>query len=134
MRRDRMLLPILAILIVQAGPALAQQPGPVPRPCAAIRAACQAAGFVPQGAKAGDGLVVDCIRPIMQGAPQPPRAARGLPAIDPQLIEACKAQNPSFSVTNAQRRQPMAAPAQSSAPPPQPPTAAPPEPPASPEK
>jgi hypothetical protein len=91
-------------------PATAQQP---PRPCAAIRQACQAAGFVANGAREGNGVVVDCIRPIMQGAPQRKRASKPLPTIDPALVEACKAQNPNFGVGNAQgpqRRQPRNAP------------------------
>jgi hypothetical protein len=56
------------------------QPAPVqPTPkrggaCAQIAAACKQAGFVPQGAKSGAGIVVDCIRPIMVGTPQGVRA------------------------------------------------------------
>jgi len=73
-------------MIVSAAPAVAQQQ-PIGRPCAAIRAVCAQAGFVPQGARAGEGLVVDCIRPIMMGVPQPPRAVKPLPAVDPQLVD-----------------------------------------------
>jgi hypothetical protein len=40
------------------------------RPCAQIRTACLQAGFVPNGANMGIGIIVDCIRPIMAGAPQ----------------------------------------------------------------
>jgi hypothetical protein len=136
MRRYSICVTALA-LIAGAGTATAQQA--LPRPCAALRAVCLQAGFVPQGARAGDGLVVDCIRPLMQGIPQPARATKPLPAVDPQLVEACRAQNPSFGMANAaqQRRQqppamqappPMAQPPQS----PQmmqPPQAAPTEPP-----
>jgi hypothetical protein len=121
-----MWIAILATLIVEAGPAVAQQPGP--RPCAEIRAACQQAGFVPQGAKAGEGLVVDCIRPIMQGTPQPRRATKPLPPIDPQLIEACRAQNPKFGFGNAQQ-QPTEPLMQDGGPPRSPPAVAPPPPP-----
>jgi len=39
-------------------------------PCAKITAACSQAGFVPNGAKVGLGIAVDCIRPIMVGTPQ----------------------------------------------------------------
>jgi hypothetical protein len=39
-------------------------------PCAQITAACKQAGFVPNGAKTGVGIVVDCVRPIMVGTPQ----------------------------------------------------------------
>jgi hypothetical protein len=107
----------LAALSVGSGAAAAQQA--VSRPCAALRALCMQAGFVPQGARAGEGLVLDCIRPIMQGIPQPPRAAKPLPAVDPQLVEACRAQNPNFGMVNAaqprmqQQQQQMAQPPQS---------------------
>jgi hypothetical protein len=66
------------------------------RPCAQIRAACIQAGFVPNGANMGIGIIVDCIRPIMAGTPQRTRAAKPLPQIDPQLVVACKNRNPNF--------------------------------------
>jgi hypothetical protein len=66
------------------------------RPCAQIRAACLQAGFVPNGANMGIGIIVDCIRPLMAGAPQRTRAAKPLPQIDPQLVVACKNRNPNF--------------------------------------
>jgi hypothetical protein len=116
MRRHDIRIVALAALIAGCGTAAAQQA--VPRPCAALRAVCMQAGFVPQGARAGEGLVVDCIRPIMQGIPQPPRAAKPLPAVDPQLVEACRAQNPNFGMVNAaqprmQQQPQMAQPPQS---------------------
>jgi hypothetical protein len=49
--------------------------------------------------------VVDCIRPLMQGIPQPRRATKPLPAVDPQLVEACRAQNPNFGMVNAAQQQ-----------------------------
>jgi hypothetical protein len=93
-------LVLLASSIAGLAPADAQQPPP--RPCAAIRQVCLNAGFVANGARAGEGVVVDCIRPIMQGSPQRPRASKQLPAVDPALVEACRAQNPNFGVANAQ--------------------------------
>ena len=106
MRRHEIYVAALA-LILGAGSAAAQQGGGgLPRPCAALRQVCVQAGFVPQGARAGEGLVVDCIRPIMQGIPQPQRATKPLPAVDPQLVEACRAQNPNFGMANA-AQQPM---------------------------
>ena len=122
MRRHETCIAIVA-MIVGSGTALAQQPPP--RPCAAIRTVCVQAGFVPQGARAGEGLVVDCIRPIMQGIPQPPRASKALPAIDPQLVEACRAQNPSFGMPNAAKQRPPQTmqPARATQPPPQTPQA-----------
>ncbi len=72
------ILPIfLATAVAGLAPADAQQPPP--RPCAAIRQVCLNAGFVMNGARAGEGLIVDCIRPIMQGTPQPARAYKCWP-------------------------------------------------------
>jgi len=64
--------------------------------CDQIAAACEQAGFAYGQQKSGRGLEVDCIWPIMQGAPQPPQAGRPLPHIDPQVVTACKASNPNF--------------------------------------
>jgi hypothetical protein len=88
------------------GPALAQatQPAPAqPAPmrggaCAQIAAACKQAGFAPQAANTGAGLGVDCIRPIMAGTPQRKQATKPLPQIDPQVVAACKQQNPNFGM------------------------------------
>jgi hypothetical protein len=66
------------------------------RPCAQIRAACMQAGFVPNGANMGIGIILDCIRPIMAGVPQRKQAAKPLPQIDPQIVVACKNRNPNF--------------------------------------
>ena len=103
MRRHEMYIAALAALLAASGTATAQQG--LPRPCAALRTVCVQAGFVPQGARAGEGLVVDCIRPLMQGIPQPRRATKPLPAVDPQVVEACRAQNPNFGMANAAQQQ-----------------------------
>jgi hypothetical protein len=58
-------------------------------PCAQIRAACVQAGFAPRAAREGNGIVADCIRPLMQGTPQPRRASMPLPQVDPQLVDGC---------------------------------------------
>jgi hypothetical protein len=79
------------------GPAHAQEAnGPGNAPCRQIREACTQAGFKPGAAKDGVGLIVDCVRPIMQGVPQPAKAAKPFPSIDAGLIAACKAANPDF--------------------------------------
>jgi hypothetical protein len=104
MRRPEICIAVLATLIAGTTAAAAQQGQP--KPCAALRQVCARAGFVPQGARAGEGLVVDCIRPIMLGIPQPERATKPLPAVDPQLVEACRAQNPNFGMANAAQQQP----------------------------
>jgi hypothetical protein len=74
-------------------------------PCGQIRAICTQAGFVPSGANMGVGIVVDCIRPIMAGTPQRPRAGRPLPQIDPRVVVACKNQNPNFGMGGGARLQ-----------------------------
>ena len=94
---------------------LAQAPQPLPtppapaqpvpgHPCAKIKAACSQAGFVPNGAKMGVGIVVDCIRPIMLGMPQRDRAAKPLPPLDPQVVQACKQRNPNFGMVREEKR------------------------------
>jgi arylsulfatase A-like enzyme len=139
MRHHRILDRILAAIIVAfviaagAGEALAQ-PAPRAPACAAIRAACRQAGFVQGGATTGEGILVDCIAPIMRGVPQRRRASKPLPAVDPQLVAQCRAQNPNFGQRNAPPGPAMAPPAQTIAPPapaiappaqPEPPAAAP---------
>jgi N-acetylglucosamine-6-sulfatase len=71
------------------------------RPCEQIKEACQDAGFVQGGAGGGNGLWVDCIDPLMKGAAQTYKASKSLPQVDPQLVEACKAKNPSFGQLKA---------------------------------
>jgi len=63
-------------------------------PCEQITAACQAAGFVRGEARSGNGLEVDCVAPIIAGTATPARATKPLPAIDPQVVAACRARNP----------------------------------------
>jgi hypothetical protein len=65
-------------------------------PCAAIRQLCENAGFVQGAAESGNGLQRDCIQPIMQASAPPNHSSRPLPAVDPQLVEACKAARPDF--------------------------------------
>jgi hypothetical protein len=82
---------LIALMSVYASDvALAQ------KPCAQIRAACEQAGFVRGGASAGNGLQVDCLRPLIAGTSQRPKANKPLPKVDAQLITACKARNPNF--------------------------------------
>jgi hypothetical protein len=62
--------------------------------------------------------------PIMQGTPQPRRAGKPLPQIDPQLVADCKAQNPNFGQRRAgptrttERAAPAAEPPVQASPPP----------------
>ena len=69
---------------------------PTTRPCEQITHACEAAGFVYGNAKAGNGISADCIVPIIQGTPQPRKASRPLPQIDPQTIAVCKERSPNY--------------------------------------
>ena len=94
--RPRIPFSIATISVLVAGlaaPLTAQPPGDR-GPCEQIAAACQAAGFTQGGARTGTGLQLDCIVPIMQGAPQPRRASKPLPQVDPQLVAACRSSNP----------------------------------------
>ena len=87
----------LAALVIATGAgSVLAQPAPRQGACQQIRAACERAGFRQGGAKEGMGLHVDCIRPIMQGPPQPRRAGAPLPQIDPQVVAACKTRKPNF--------------------------------------
>ena len=74
----------------------AQGTAPARGYCRQILAACRDAGFVPGGGRAGNGLQADCVIPIMQGKAQPRKAAKPLPQVDPEVVAACKAENPSF--------------------------------------
>jgi hypothetical protein len=91
----------------QSAPAQSPTVQPAPKgPCAEIRAACTQAGFVPNGANMGVGIIVDCIRPIIAGTPQRGRATKPLPQIDPQVVVACKNKNPNFGMGGAAKAQP----------------------------
>ena len=78
-------------------------------PCARIAAACTQAGFVPNGAKIGAGIMVDCIQPIIAGTPQRKQATKGLPQIDPQVVAACAERNPNFGKGGKSKAQPSGA-------------------------
>src|SRR5215470_9103325 len=104
MRGDQ-LLAISTTLVVLAT-ASAATAAPRQGPCAEITAACERAGFVQGGAKAGSGLQVDCIVPIMQGTFQRPKAGKPLPHISAQLVAACREENPRFGQRNTPRPPP----------------------------
>jgi hypothetical protein len=92
--------PLLVSLLVT--PLLAQSAQSAPtqpvrwHPCAQITAACTRAGFVPNGAKLGAGIMKDCIQPIIAGSPQRKQATKALPQIDPQVVAACNKRDPNF--------------------------------------
>jgi len=88
----------LALLLIAANCfAQTQKEGP----CKQIEDACTKAGFVKGEAKEGYGLWVDCIDPIMRGTAQPSKAKKPLPAVNADLINACKAKNPNFGEGHA---------------------------------
>jgi N-acetylglucosamine-6-sulfatase len=120
MHRNRLCIITLCAIVVCLGAAWLAQAGPAQGPCAQIAAACQQAGFARGGAKAGNGLLTDCINPIMEGTLQRPRASKALPPIDAQLVAACKARNSTFGQRNA-RPAPGAAPSPEAVPPASPP-------------
>jgi len=64
--------------------------------CEQIKTACSNAGFVQGGASSGTGLWRDCVTPILQGRNHPHKASKRLPQLDPQIVAACKEQNPNF--------------------------------------
>jgi N-acetylglucosamine-6-sulfatase len=102
----------IAVLFAAAAVASGQNP------CQQIAQACRDAGFVQGGARQGNGVMADCVRPILQGQ-TPPEGAKPLPKIDPQVIAACKQRNPNFGGgAGAQDSS-----AQQAAPPPPPPPA-----------
>ena len=65
-------------------------------PCEQITQACKSAGFVLGDVKEGNGLIVDCIRPIMNGAAQPTKAKLALPQVNSTTVAACKTKRPNF--------------------------------------
>lgn len=83
-------------MVVAVAAATALHAAPRDRPCEAIAAACESAGFVRGGARVGDGLFADCIEPLMQERSAPRRGARALPQVDPSLVAACRARDPDF--------------------------------------
>src|SRR5450432_3202450 len=84
------------LIMIASGAVAVAQPARPPGACRQMIAACQEAGFAQGGARSGEGLQVDCVRPIMQGGAQRRRGSKALPQIDPKLVEACKATNPNF--------------------------------------
>jgi len=85
-----------SVAIVLALALVAQSQGAPPGPCEQIVAACLNAGFVKGDARAGYGLWVDCVDPIMRGVQQPPRADKPIPAIAPDVVGACRQVRPGF--------------------------------------
>jgi len=95
MRAVGSLVALIVVVLVASLLPLRAQPAPG-GPCNQIKTICEEAGFVAGAFPSGNGLDIDCIRPIIQRRPQRPEASRPLPPVDPQLVAACHAANPSF--------------------------------------
>jgi hypothetical protein len=93
---------LVTLLLTQAAQSAPTQPVRW-HPCTRIAQACTRAGFVPNGAKSGLGIMSDCIRPIMQGTTK--QQATALPQIDPQVVAACKERDPNFGKAGRLRTQ-----------------------------
>jgi len=92
---ERFIAPALAIglaVVLVSLDASAQDHGP----CLQIKAACEQAGFKQGDIANGNGLQVDCIRPLMSATAQRAKASRPLPKVDAAIIVACRQKNPNF--------------------------------------
>jgi hypothetical protein len=91
-----------SLALTLGAPALlfAQTPAPPNRggtgPCRQIVQACESAGFVRGDAREGYGLYRDCVNVIVHGTPRPANADKPLPSVPPQLVAACRKDNPHF--------------------------------------
>ena len=79
MRAHGMGIGVVCTTVILLGADVAFAQTPPQGPCGQITAACRQAGFVQGGRSAGDGLQIDCVRPIMQGGAQPRRAGPRMP-------------------------------------------------------
>ena len=86
----------LAIALLASASAMAEEG----KPCLKIKEACEQAGFKFGAVSQGLGLLADCIRPIMDNAPNA-SASKPPPAVDADIVKACKAKNPDFGKPKA---------------------------------
>src|SRR5262249_12036879 len=96
----------LGILVVASITCGSVQAAPRQPACIEIMASCEQAGFVRGDAKAGDGLFIDCVIPIVRGKPQRPRASKPLPKTDPNLVADGKIQTQNSGQRVARPPQP----------------------------
>jgi hypothetical protein len=97
------------VVLALALPWAVQSAVAAPAPCQQIVAACKSSGFVAGDFRQGFGLWADCVDPIVRGSAPPANTDKPLPVIAPEVVAACKQQDPAFG----QRRK--------AAPPPPPP-------------
>jgi N-acetylglucosamine-6-sulfatase len=103
MRQKQVLIWTLSIVAAGSVAASLSQAQKAQGPCQQVRAACQAAGFAPGGAKEGLGILIDCVGPIMRGTAQRPKATKALPQVDADVVAACKTANPNFGQPKGKR-------------------------------
>jgi hypothetical protein len=85
------------------------QPGRPSAACEQIAQACKSAGFIFGDYREGNGLWVDCLTPIMNGAEQPSTARISLPEVSPDLVAACKATGSNFGQSQSREPTPKSA-------------------------
>jgi len=90
-------------IVVALGAALAAGGAAASGPCEQVATACRSAGFVQGGAKGGNGLVRDCVQPLLQGAAAPGAGGRALPQVDAQILAACRQQHRGYGDPQAPR-------------------------------
>jgi N-acetylglucosamine-6-sulfatase len=100
MRRHYLCVCCISILFMAALSVSRTEAQKAKGPCRQVSVACQTAGFTVGGAKEGSGIIIDCVRPIMQAAAQRRKATKPLPQVDARVIAACKAANPNFGQPN----------------------------------
>jgi hypothetical protein len=96
-RTETICITLTLAIALLASPSARAEEG---KPCLKIKEACEQAGFKFGSADQGLGLLVDCIRPIMDNAPNA-SATKPLPTVDADIVTACKAKNPDFGKPKA---------------------------------
>lgn len=95
---------LFSFLAVANGPQASGNGNPCVNPklnsaCQQICQACSGAGYVYGQMGKGNGLLDDCVRPIVQGASEPAKAQQTghtLPTVSASTIAQCKAANRKF--------------------------------------
>jgi len=102
-----------AVLVGVVTPLSAQDAAQKPSgPCEQIVDACKKAGFIAGDYRNGNGLMGDCVSPIMRAAAQPTDAHIALPEVSATVVAACKSKHPDFG----ERKLPQPKPVESAPP------------------
>jgi hypothetical protein len=78
---------ILRAIATLPGPGLATRAEGGQAPREQIVAACQGAGFLKGAAGGGNGLWVDCVKPIVEGTTPAHQTSGPLPQVDPASVD-----------------------------------------------